>query len=398
MHEVTQQPEQGSQHSCTTLPANPDAAAERTRNTFAGKMLPAAQLQMFRNYGWKFPHRTVNRSGSVQLLPKAAAELADVSIAAAGGPYDLVDYVARNRVAGLMVIKSGRVLLEHHEFGNDANTPWISNSIAKSVATTLVGAAIRDGYILSVDQPLTHYLPQLIGTGYDGVSIRDVLQMTTALRWDENYTDPASERRQMLEIQMAQQPGAVLDYLARRPRLGAPGTRWEYATGDAHVLGPLLRAATGGWVSDYLSAKIWSTVGMEHAATWWLESPDGLEMCGSGIAATMRDYARFGLFMLNGAVVNGRSILPDGWIAEATVPRQIGGKQVDYGYMWWPVASRDRSFHDGAYSARGIFGQYIYINPAHDLVIVTLSLRAKPRYSEVIPDNDFFNAVTGALR
>ncbi|MBL8270578.1 MAG: serine hydrolase [Steroidobacter sp.] len=190
----------------------------------------------------------------------------------------------------------------------------------------------------------------------------------------------------------------IVDYLARRPRVAPSGTSWLYATGDAHMLGPLLHAATGAWVCDYLSEKIWSKVGMENTASWWLDSPGGLEMCGSGLTATLPDYARFGLFMLNGAVANGESVLPDGWIPEATRPRQMNGKQVDYGYMWWPVADSAGSFREAAYSARGIFGQYIYINPAQDLVIVTLSLRAKPRFSEVIPDNDFFNAVTNSLR
>ncbi|MBL8266504.1 serine hydrolase domain-containing protein, partial [Steroidobacter sp.] len=168
-----------------------------TQRAFAGKVLPDQQLRLFRNQDWKFALRTVRRGSSVLPLPRAAEQLSDIEIRSTGGPYDLVDYVARNRVAGLMVIKRGKVICEHHEFGNTAATPWISNSIAKSVATTLVGAAIRDGYIKSVDQQLTHYLPQLIDTGYDGVSIRDLLCMATGLRWEENYFDPQSERRQM---------------------------------------------------------------------------------------------------------------------------------------------------------------------------------------------------------
>lgn len=377
----------------------PDLVEEPlAQRAFAGKLLPGRQLRLFRNQDWPFAQRVVRRGTTILPLVRAAEQLSDVTIPGPGQGYDLVDYVARNRVAGLLILQRGQILCEHYEFGNAVDTPWISNSIAKSVATTLVGAAIHDGFISSVDQQLTHYLPQLANTSYEGVCIRDLMTMTTGLRWEENYADPLSERRRMLELQVAQRPGIVVDYLARRPRVARPGTRWLYATGDAHLLGPLLHAATGTWVADYLSEKIWSRAGMEHEASWWLDSPGGLEMCGSGLTATMRDYARFGLFMLNGAVINGRSILPDGWIPEATRSRRIGDEQVDYGYMWWPVAGSSGSFAEGAFSARGIFGQYIYINPARDLVIVTLSLRAKARLSEAIPDNDFFNAVSDSLR
>lgn len=269
-------------------------------------------------------------------------------------------------------------------------------SMAKSIATTLVGAAIQDGSIGSVDDPLTRYLPQLKGGGYDSVSIRHLLQMTSGVRWDDTHTDPTSERRIMLDMQIAQQSGAILNFLSRQPRVAGPGTIWNYSTGETHVVGALIHAAVGRWCADYLSEKIWQPFGMESDASWWLEAPHGLEVAGSGINATLRDYARFGQFMLNDGVIGGTRVLPQGWVQEATQPRQVAGQQLNYGYMWWPVAARNGSFADGAYSARGIFGQYIYINPARQLVVVVLSARAKPKGSEVIADNDFFNSVVEA--
>ena len=147
-----------------------------------------------------------------------------------------------------------------------------------------------------------------------------------------------------------------------------------------------------------MSELIWKPFGMESDATWWLEAPDGLEVAGSGIHATLRDYARFGLFMMNDGRIGDRRVVPEGWVREATSPREVGGTKLDYGYMWWPVADANGNGDGQAYSARGIFGQYLYLHPAERVVIAVLSARSKPKNAEVILDNDFFNATVGALR
>jgi CubicO group peptidase (beta-lactamase class C family) len=368
------------------------------RDAYAGKLLPDAQLRLFRETQWGFATRTIHRGGAVQELPRADIQLQDLVVRSKGLEFDLADYLSRNRVAGLLLLKRGRIAFEHYDLGIDANTRWISMSMAKSVSTTLVGAAIKDKFIGSVDEQLTRYLPELRGTSYDGVSIRHLLQMTSGVRWDDTHTLASSERRQMLELQIAQQPNAIMKYLAAQPRIAPPGTVWNYSTGETHVVGALVRAAVGSWCADYLSQKIWSKVGMQSDATWWLESPGGLEVAGSGINATLRDYARLGLFMVNGGVIGSEQVLPEGWIEEATRPRQVGGNRVDYGYMWWPVPAPDGSFGDDAFSARGIFGQYIYMNPRHQVVAVVLSARSKPKGAEAIPDNDFFNSAVAALQ
>jgi len=202
----------------------------------------------------------------------------------------------------------------------------------------------------------------------------------------------------MLQLQIDQQPGAIIDYMASRPRVAPPGTAWKYSTGDTHLVGALMHAATGKWLSDYLSEKIWSKLGMEADAAWWLEAKEGLEVAGSGLFATMRDYARFGRFILGDGTIDGERVLPEGWMQDAGASRQIGGARVDYGYMWWPVPAPDGSLDDGAYSARGIFGQFIYINPKHNIISVVLSARPKPKFGESILDNDFWNAAVAALR
>jgi CubicO group peptidase (beta-lactamase class C family) len=377
---------------------DPQAAASQARDAYAGKLLPDAQLRLFRDTQWEFATRTIARGGAVHELPRADIQLQDLVVQSKGIEYDLPDYLSRNRIAGLLLMKRGRIALEHYDLGIDANTRWISMSMAKSVSTTLVGAAIQDKFIGGVDDQLIRYLPELRGTSYEGVSIRHLLQMTSGVHWDDTHTDANSERRRMLELQIAQQPGAIMKFLASQPRVATPGSVWNYSTGETHVVGALVRAATGLWCADYLSQKIWSKVGMQSDATWWLEAPGGLEVAGSGINATLRDYARFGLFMANGGVIGNERVLPEGWISEATQPRQVGNARVDYGYMWWPVARPNGSFADGAFSARGIFGQYIYINPREQVVVVVLSARSKPKGAEAIPDNDFFNSAVSALK
>jgi CubicO group peptidase (beta-lactamase class C family) len=195
----------------------------------------------------------------------------------------------------------------------------------------------------------------------------------------------------MLEAQLAQEPGAILDLMASLPRAAAPGTRWNYSTGETQVVGALVAAATGRPVAEYLAEKIWQPAGMATDATWWLAAPGGLEIGGSGLSATLRDYARFGQFMLEGAVVAGEPTLPDGWIEAATRPQRIGGEAVEYGYMWWPL-------DEGAYAAIGIFGQFVYVHPADRLVVALWSAQPKPEGTDAIDEYEFFNALAAALR
>jgi len=367
--------------------------------SYAGKLMPNRHLRTFVTPGMNFATRTIKAGAPVRPLAYADRPLPDFPIVSAGATYDIYDYVSRNRVAGLLVMKNDEVLLEHYDLGIDADTRWLSMSMAKSFSTTLIGAAIQDGYIASVDEPLTTYLPEFIGTAFDGVTVKTLMQMTSGVRWSDDQTDANSERRRMLKMQIDQQSGAIMRYMAQRPRAAAPGTQWCYSTGDTHVVGALLKAATGKWLSDYLSEKIWSKLGVEHDGAWWLEAPDGLEVAGSGLFATLRDYTRFGRFILDDGVIDGTRILPEGWMREAGSPRMIGGQHVDYGYMWWIVPGAAGAPDDGAFTARGIFGQMLYINPKHRVICVVLSARSKPgtQANPPVSDDAFFNALVKAV-
>lgn len=365
---------------------------------YSGELMPEEQVRTFSHTDLAFATREIHRGGEVKPLQYHDQSLSNYPISTSNGVFDLFDYVSRNRVVGLLIKRAGKVVLEQYELGISPHSRWMSMSMAKSVSTVLVGTAIKDGYISSVDEQLVHYLPGLSGSAYDGVTIRHLMQMTSGAKWDDTHTDPASERRRMLALQIEQKPGAIMEYMASLKRAATPGSVWNYSTGETHIVGALVHAATGKWLSDYLSERIWSRLGMEANANWWLESQDGLEVAGSGISTTLRDYTRFASFILDQGVIDGHRILPTGWVREMGASRIINGQRLDYGYMWWPVPGPDGSLEDGAFSARGIFGQYIYINPKQQLTISVLSSRSKPKHAEAILDNDFFNATVTALR
>jgi CubicO group peptidase (beta-lactamase class C family) len=365
---------------------------------YDGTLTTDIQVRTFRHIDRLFPVRVVKHGPKVLALPPAAKRLTQVEFSSGGKRYDLIDYMALNRVTALLVLKDGKIAYEDYEMGNTEKTRWMSMSMVKSITSSLMGAAIQDRHIRSIDDPVTRYVAKLKGSAYDGVSIRYLLQMASGVKWDETYTDPASDRRRMLEAQIAQRPGAILDLMAKLPRAGAPGTIWNYSTGETFVAGAVVRAAVDRPLAQYLSERIWTKAGMESDATWWLESPDGLEIGGSGLSATLRDYGRFGLFLMNDGVAGGERILPEGWVRDAGSAKTIGGKAVNYGYMIWPFSASPAGPNQGAFQALGIYGQHIYVNPRERVVIVVWGALPKPTGKEVIADEDFFAAATAALR
>lgn len=383
--------------SANQQPAHQLEEIGSVRQVYDGTLYPDIQVRTFRNIDRLFPTRTVRRGTHVYPLPKSAAPLKGVEFTSAGKKYDMYDYMSLNRVSGLLILKDGKIAFERYELGNNETTRWMSMSVVKSITSTLVGVAIKDGHIKSIDDPVTKYLPTLAGSAYDGVTIRNLLQMASGVKWDETYTNPASDRRRMLELQLSGKPGSILGLMSTLARAGKPGTIWNYNTGETHVVGELIHAAVKKPVGQYLSERIWSKFGMESDATWWLESPNGQEIGGSGFSATLRDYGRFGLFVMNHGLVGKEQLLPEGWVSEAGTSKVIGGKKVNYGYMWWIPDVSANPVHEGAFLARGIFGQSIYINPAASVVVVVWSARPKPTGTNTINDEDFYAAVVRAL-
>ena len=279
---------------------------------------------------------------------------------------DVDAYLTGQHGAALLIVQGGKLRLERYGLGFDGSGRWTSFSVAKSFTSTLVGAALKDGFIKSMDDKVSDYLPDMKGSAYDDVSVRQLLTMTSGVAWNEDYGDPKSDVARFNNH--VPEPGvdALVSYMRKLPRAAPPGERWNYSTGETNLVGVMLMAAIKKPLAEYLQEKIWQPVGMEQEATWLL-SKTGKEISGCCLQATPRDYARFGQFILEGAKVGGEPLVPEGWLHEATHKQaDIGTPGRGYGYQWW-------TYDDGSVAARGIFGQGIFIDPKRQLVIVTNS-------------------------
>jgi CubicO group peptidase (beta-lactamase class C family) len=322
---------------------------------------PEEKVAGFRNTDRIFPTRVVEAGDVALELPEAKRDLGDVILRVNDDSMTVDEYFSRQRVAGLLVIKDGEVVYERYGLGNTRSSRWVSFSVTKSVVSMLVGAAIKDGYISSVDEMVTTYVPRMKGSSYDQASIRNILQMSSGVEWDENYADPESD---VSNIDWSTLP--LLESLGEKPRVADPGQVFNYNTAETNLAGVVLRSAIGNNLSTYLSEKIWKPYGMEADATWNLTEDGGGEFGGCCISATLRDYGRLGLFALaNGRLPDGTEVMSDGWMAESTTP-SIGNK--GYGYYWWLGK-------DGAYAASGIFGQGISVDRNNNVVIAIQSAR-----------------------
>ena len=277
---------------------------------------------------------------------------------------DVDAYMKAQRNAGLIIIQDGKIRLEKYALDYSKEGRWTSFSVAKSLTSTMVGAAVRDGYIKSLDDKVTVYIPEMKGSAYDDVTITQLLTMTSGIKWNEDYEDPKSDVALFNEHQAEPGVDVTASYMRKLPREAPAGSKWVYKTGETNLIGVLVSKATGKKLSDYLSEKVWVPFGMRQDASWLLGS-SGHEISGCCIQASTRDMARFGQFILGGGVIGGKAILPDGWIAKATTKQaDIGNPGKGYGYQWW-------TYDDGTYAAQGIFGQGIFIDPKRKLVIAT---------------------------
>ena len=315
------------------------------------------------------PGHLVKRGQQVSPLPLAKQPLA-LHFTHAGKTWNTESFMAANDVAGVLVLHKGRVVLERYGLGFGETQRWVSFSLAKSVTSSLVGAAVAQGHIKSVDDPVTRYLPELKGSAYDGVTLRQLLTMTSGVGWSGNAADPKSDAARYLSIASGKEGAASLIGLAQGlGRIHAPGTVFNYNTLETGLLGAAVSAATGKRLDRYLSDTLWAPLGMEQEAFLGFRSREaGADaFAGSNMAATLRDYGRFARFMLEGGRIKGKPVLPEGWLEDALSATAASRAQNHrYGYQWW-------LHDDGRYEALGAYGQFIHIDPRHDLAIVTLS-------------------------
>ena len=231
---------------------------------------------MFGNIRGAFPNRTVSTGNSVKVLNKAYQDFAELRYEVDGKQYSLQDFYARTATRGIIVVQGDDIKLEHYSPGHTEETRWVSFSVTKSLTSMLIGAAVKDGYIESVDEKVADYLPRLKGTSYEDVRIKDVLHMASGVAWNEDYADPKSD----VALAGALNGIDLVQYLAKLPKVAEPGTTFNYNTGETNLAGELLRSAIGNNASEYLEHKIWKPYGMEHDAYWLLSSEGGVETGG----------------------------------------------------------------------------------------------------------------------
>lgn len=274
------------------------------------------------------------------------------------------DFIKQTNVVGLLILRNDSILYERYEQGINASTRWISFSVSKSVTSLLFGAAVKDGYIHSLQDKVSDYIPELKGGVYDSVTLQQLLQMASGVKWNENPLNPKSDLFRIRSIEKKYGWKASLDSIAHLPRAAAPGKRFNYNTIETILAGHILLNATGKPLSQYLSEKIWKPFGM-HADAYWIKTDaPRLENAGGGISATLRDYALIGKFALKNGQLKKQNVLPENWMQESTTSSPA---DKEYGYYWWLHPDK------GRYFASGSFGQQIEIDPKTNTVIAVQS-------------------------
>ncbi|HUI25901.1 MAG TPA: serine hydrolase [Candidatus Kryptonia bacterium] len=328
----------------------------------------------FRHFAEIFPSRPVHRSGEPFQFARAPRAL-DVRITYGGATRSLDEFLQRTVTTGLLVVKDDRIVYERYFLGATEDSLLTSFSMAKSFVSALVGVAIEDGRIANVDRPVTDYVPELKGSGYDGVPIKHILQMSSGVHFNEDYASWTSD----VNIMFAKSFILGTPINAYPTGLRAErrsGEKFNYISVDTQVLGMLLVHATGTPLAADLEEKIWAPLGMERDAAWVTdrEGSEGMEYGFCCLNATLRDYAKFGRLYLRGGDWNGRRVVPERWVRESVVPdrpdlRHSGEYFPDwtigYQYQWWVPDGPD-----GEFMAIGVWGQYIYVNPRRNMVIV----------------------------
>ncbi|CAN5915785.1 serine hydrolase [soil metagenome] len=336
---------------------------------------PALQPYAYRIVDRLFAHRVIRCGPSPQELPRGV-EIAP-RYRADGSEHDVASFMDRNVITGVLVIRHGKVVLERYGLGLQEHDRWSTMSTVKSMTAMLVGAAVHDGAIASIDEPLTRYLPALRDTAYEGVTLRHVMTMSSGIRWVEDYKDRNSDVNRYSKSLADRVPGGVLKLMASLPRAQPAGSGFLYNSGDTYLLGAALTRAVGKPLADYMAEKVWQPAGMECDAFYTLESDGGQEIGGSRAGMVLRDFGRFALFILDDGVIGERRVLPEGWVQAAATPAfELAASPViditHYGYSWW--------LGDGVMAAIGHAGQRIDIFRDEGLIVVTLGAFPEPAY------------------
>ena len=339
-----------------------------------------------------FEYRDVRSGGEVWELPRADG-YAMPAIEFGGETRDYARFAGDTFTNALLVIRDGRIVFEDYRNRSDAATRFISFSMAKTITAMLVGIALEQGKIGSLDDPVTKYLPELAGTGYDGATIRQVLQMRSGVDYQERYDFGANPsfagklHEQAIVLNRMRFAAGALE----TRRANAPGSTFNYSTLDTFVIGWVLERATGLELAPFTERYLWGPLGAEAAGFWLADGPPGAgrELAGMGYNAVLRDFGRLGQLMLDGGRRDGRQVLPAGWVEQMTRMVPTGQPMPGYGLFTWQVDDEP-----GAFAAVGLAGQYIYVHPASRTVIVKLSYYPPVEPEHVAPETlAYFKAI-----
>ncbi|MBB4094983.1 serine hydrolase domain-containing protein [Brucella pecoris] len=330
-------------------------------------------FENFRNVYKRYPSVRIPHEGEVSQLAKAERPLPETFVYK-GETRKVSDWLKRGGTTGFIVLKDGVIVHEEYDHGNTENTQAVAFSVSKSFVSFLMGNAVRDG-LIDINQTVDHYAPVLAQGGYKGVTVKNVMQMASGIGFSENYGDLNSD---IVRYSSALLTGSIIDFTAHLKNERPQGTVSHYVSADTQVLGLVLEGATGIPLQKYMEEKLWSKLGAE-ADAYWVTDPTGEAAAAVGLNAVLRDYARFGLLYLNeGRNFKGEQLVPAQWVHDSVTPDApylmpgrkdaLGKIPFGYGYQWWTPVD-----WQGDYSAVGIYGQFIYVNPAKGVVIAKTS-------------------------
>ena len=304
-----------------------------------------------------------------------------------GKELSLKDGLAHFHTDGLIILHDGKMLFEDYWNGNSKDSKHISFSVAKSYLSALFGIAVNEGLIDSIDDNVTKYLEDFVGTGYENVKIKNLLQMSSGIEFNEDYADPNSD---INKFSRASAKGQSFRDFAKSLKNGREqGTYNHYVSLDTQVLAMILESVTDMPVREYLYKRIWNKIGAESDA-YYITDSTGADMALGGLNAILRDYAKFGQLYLEKGNWLGEQIVPKSWIADSITPDaphlmpnagDLSSNEWGYGYQWWipgdPLTD---------YTAHGIFNQFIYVDPISNVVIAKTSsnhrFRSEREYSK----------------
>ncbi len=365
---------------------------------------PIAQLRLFspdyrvnnlRHMDRIFPKRDIKAPAETFQFKRDLQPL-QLSYKFNGESRQLDEFLERVVGTSFLVIQNDTIIDERYMNGGSETDRFTSWSAGKSFVATLVGLALGDGLIKSLDDPITTYVPELHGSAYDGVPIKHVLQMSSGIQFDESYGNRFADINTFFAKVFLLGRRAE-DVMASYPSAGPSGQKFEYISMDTQALGMLVRTVYDQSLSKLIEDRLWQPLGMESDAYWNIDKAgdDGVELAFCCLNATTRDYARFGRLYLNDGMWNDRRILPEGWVAEATTPgaehltpEGSGREFRGYQYQWWMPANQERD-----YFASGVWGQSIYISEPDNLIVVRTSV--DPEY---LPNMEETVVVMRAIR